>query len=100
MRVTSHESFAECHYQKVVNIPELRHSVNTIFVLMEDGKVVHEIFLVKEVEHLPAMKLSSVDEVDGIVRCRKSVRVWLWCLSQNMPLQVVNRSLEMEILGG
>ncbi len=76
MCVTSHKGFAERQHQKVVSIPELRYPVNTIFVLVEGGKMVHEIFLVEKVEYLPAMKFGSVDEVHSIVGCRKRLCVW------------------------
>ena len=70
-RIPSHECFPKSQHQQVVSVPELRYPVDTILVLVEVGKVVHEILFVEEVENLPAMKFGSIHEVDGIVGCRQ-----------------------------
>jgi len=53
--------------QKVVDVPESRDSVNVTVLGVKSGEMLHEVGIVEEVEHLPTVKLDSIDKIDSVV---------------------------------
>lgn len=99
MRLSLDEALTESQNYEEVDVPEaiLLCPVSR-GLAVKRLHVEHELFLLKEMKHLPAVKLNGVDEEDGVVMARYESIVQHLRRSGAVPAEVVGEAVEEEAI--